>query len=804
MTPTDQPPASELRALRRWHLGSGSASPVPADALPLLLAPYRDAARVRHDYPLVLTPAGDGIAATPLGDRLQEWAGQATAQPRILQDNLQRLERRVRLAVGDGAPQPARELLRAAGEQMLAEMQLRPEIAAGVRSDLDAMLPSDGAIDLLGLHRWTALHLFVAAARDRVGRARERFAEVVRQKAEALRQLLAVEDQKDPKARAGAALQKSLGGGTARFFDSEALSKSVGKHRGTVSTDPERLQRLRDALATLDGHLGAEAMPELVLAHRGPEPLVSGVSCQQSTDVCAGAVARFDHDAKALLPVVRAVHLAELELRRVYDAERHDPMLAAMDWRDLSADEMHALPVVVALAPTYLLAGHEMQALTGLLTSGRPVHVLVQETPAHDPAHSEGGHGNVLPARSRLELGYLGIAFRDAYVQQTTAARPGHLLRGILTALGGTRPGLHVVDSGLDVEGRESPLGAFLHAGAAIEGRAHPLFQYDPEAGDTWARRLDFSLNPSPDTDWPASEHALEGDGNGEGARQTLHFTFADYALLDPHLRDSFALAPDGLGGGKSDGDLVELAAYLDRPEDEVRHCIPFVWISTARKKNPQRAVVRRSLVDACRDRRRFWRTLQELAGVRNDYVREAVQRARQEAAEQAAREREALAEKHQLELEAVRGEAAGTAMQGLARMLLELDPLAEMPASIPRPVTATGATTAAAEATEAETAATPEPEPIVAATADDEADEEAWIESVRCSTCNDCINMNSLLFVYNENKQARIGDPKAGTYAQLVQAAEKCPSRCIHPGKPQNPDEPDLEELIARAALFN
>ena len=63
---------------------------------------------------------------------------------------------------------------------------------------------------------------------------------------------------------------------------------------------------------------------------------------------------------------------------------------------------------------------------------------------------------------------------------------------------------------------------------------------------------------------------------------------------------------------------------------------------------------------------------------------------------------------------------------------------------------------------------------------------------------------MNSLLFVYNENKQARIGDPKAGTYAQLVQAAEKCPSRCIHPGKPLDADEPGLDELIERARPFN
>ena len=40
-------------------------------------------------------------------------------------------------------------------------------------------------------------------------------------------------------------------------------------------------------------------------------------------------------------------------------------------------------------------------------------------------------------------------------------------------------------------------------------------------------------------------------------------------------------------------------------------------------------------------------------------------------------------------------------------------------------------------------------------------------------------------MFLYNENKQAYIGDLKAGTYRQLVEAAESCQVSIIHPGKP-------------------
>ena len=80
----------------------------------------------------------------------------------------------------------------------------------------------------------------------------------------------------------------------------------------------------------------------------------------------------------------------------------------------------------------------------------------------------------------------------------------------------------------------------------------------------------------------------------------------------------------------------------------------------------------------------------------------------------------------------------------------------------------------------------------------------EAFIESVRCTTCDECTNLNSRLFAYNANKQAYIKNAKAGTFAQLVQAAEKCPVSAIHPGTPLNPREKDLAKWIERAKPFN
>ena len=80
---------------------------------------------------------------------------------------------------------------------------------------------------------------------------------------------------------------------------------------------------------------------------------------------------------------------------------------------------------------------------------------------------------------------------------------------------------------------------------------------------------------------------------------------------------------------------------------------------------------------------------------------------------------------------------------------------------------------------------------------------DEAWIETARCPSCNECQTINDRMFKYNDNKQAYIADINAGTYRELVEAAESCQVAIIHPGKPLNADEPGLAELLERAKPF-
>jgi ferredoxin len=126
-------------------------------------------------------------------------------------------------------------------------------------------------------------------------------------------------------------------------------------------------------------------------------------------------------------------------------------------------------------------------------------------------------------------------------------------------------------------------------------------------------------------------------------------------------------------------------------------------------------------------------------------------------------------------------------AWRGLqARVKRPAPTVMEAPVAAPAPASAQPVVEAAAE-------------PATAAPAGDA----PYIETPRCTTCEECVKINNRLFVYDANKQAYIADLKAGSYKELVEAAENCQVSIIHPGKPLDPTEPGLAELMERAAPF-
>ena len=382
---------------------------------------------------------------------------------------------------------------------------------------------------------------------------------------------------------------------------------------------------------------------------------------RRSSDPCVDAAVRFDAEAEEVARVLRAARLARLEVAGDYDPARHDPWLARFDWQAFSRDELLLLPTVVAVISADQVAREGLLSLSRLLLSGRPVQVLLTVHPAASPGADPGDDPL---AGFRFEPGILGIGHREALVSQTAVARPEHLAAGFARAVGAGRTALHVVATGRTASGRT----------AALAGRAHALFHYDPAAGASWARRLDFAGNPAPADDWPRAQLSV-ATAAGDDSVLDLAFTFADYALLEPAFARCFRVAPAGV----PEAELAPLADVLELPPEEAAARLPFVWAADGEGRL-HRLVVARRLALACRDRLDTWRTLQEMAGLRSEYVDEAEARVRAEVEARATADRERLEARHAEELAALERRSVEQVVNRLTSALLEVDVAALAP----------------------------------------------------------------------------------------------------------------------------
>jgi len=794
--------ADLIDVLRRFHYGEPAAAAntiKPAGAvLPALLNPYRDASAIRYQYPLYLLPP-DGttssVLAKPVGEYLSD-ALEALApgadEARILKENLPWIERYLRQKLEQPDPVDAVALFAQAATAMQEQLDLERDSHDILAADLKRLA---GAIaaggQFLGYGPHSSLHLMVHAIRHRHERQREAFREQVDKHIHGLRSLLEVEKAKAADTNK-AGNGKSAAGAASHYLDTGALSGMLEQRaHGSVEMPVERRVRVEHALQDLQAWQDDPVLVRFV--GQLDDPALNNLSVLEivdSDDPCTTATEVFERDAEAFAELFAAIRIASLELDDNYDPTIHDSWFASFDWQAFSAAEMQLVTRVVALVSADYLAGEGLPPFSRLLGSRLPIHVLSWVRAYDNPAAKPGED----PFESyRFELANFGLGYRQVVVAQTSAARHEDLLSGFLTALDSNRASLHLINRGTQTKTKKPLLDAWFVASAALESRAHPFILVNPDAGDHAAERVRFGGNPQADGDWPVEKLEFRG-ADGEVAEMDLAFTFADYALLMPALHQHFRTVPTGF----ESPNFVTVDEYLNADDESVDRLVPFVW-GIDENDVLTRLVVSRALTFACRDRLNYWHTLQELAGIQNFYVEEAIERiiAEQQAALDT--EREQLKKEHAEELENVRSEAAGEAMGQLVDVLMGADlsgmvdggsQLATMPAAEP--------------ATE-EAPAAAEPEPPAEEEAEDELSfDEPWLDTAMCTTCDDCMAINKMMFVYNGDKQAIIKDVNAGPYADLVAAAEICPAKCIHPGKPLDPNEPGLDDLIARAAPFN
>lgn len=475
---------------------------------------------------------------------------------------------------------------------------------------------------------------------------------------------------------------------------------------------------------------------------------------QDSPSVAMGV---FEGHMAKMVEGFKVVRMVEQELAGGYDPAASDDFFARFNWEQLGTEEWQLCPPVVALGGDGAMFDIGFQNLSRALMAGKPIKVLVVDTQVYSNTGGQActsgfisqvadmspyGASKHGKTERRKEIGIIGMAHRTSFVAQGSLANTTHLLESFIDGLNSRRPALFNVYAVCPPEHGVGDNSAVAQSKMAVESRAFPLFRYNPDLGVTFSECATLEGNPALDADWPT--YSLDYvDESGAKKSMKLPMTFADFALSEGRFAKQFRKAPPETWND----DMVALGDFLKLAEDEREGKFPFIW-SVDRKNRMMRVLVSVEMVRACEERLQFWHQLRDVAGVGRPQAGVA--------------DEEAIANRVRQEL--IQKLSSGLGISS---------------SDAPQPVAASAGVAA-------------------------EGYEQAWVDTPECTACDECININPRMFGYNEAKKIVILDPKAGSYLDVVKAAEKCTAGVIHPGTPWNMNEANLDKLKQRAAKFN
>ncbi len=487
-------------------------------------------------------------------------------------------------------------------------------------------------------------------------------------------------------------------------------------------------------------------------------------------DAASMALGVFEGHMAKMAEGFKAIRMAELELEGKYNAEEHEPFFTYFNWRQFSDEEWLLCPPVVALGGDGAMYDIGFQNLSRALMSGKPVKIVVVDTQVYSNTGGQActsgffgqisdmaQYGKAIQGKQevRKEIGLIGMAHRTTYVMQSSMANPNHMIEGFIEGLNAKRPALFNLYTPCQPEHGIGDDLSTHQAKLAVESRAYPLFRYNPDNGKIPEECFDLDGNPAMEDDWPTyTLHYVEG-----GREKTMEtpMTFADFAVTEARFRKHFRKIPQDAWNE----DMVPFHEFLEMAEDEREGLYPYIW-AVDRKKQLSRVLVAAPIVESAEDRRDFWTMLRALAGVHKE-----------------------AAPVEDMESK-IRSEIVGNIASGLMKLAGgNGQGFAALAGGAASPASAEVATAAAPGEAQGDYMA-------------------PWLDTDECTSCDECIKINSKIFEYNAEKKAFIKNPNGGPYRDIVKAAEKCTAQIIHPGLPADRSEKDIDKWIKRAEKFN
>ncbi len=495
------------------------------------------------------------------------------------------------------------------------------------------------------------------------------------------------------------------------------------------------------------------------------------------------AFKQYESTLKKFIGYFRARQIAMLEVENRYDAQQHDAYFEKFDLINVPVSELKMIwPAVVYLKQSKLTADHISEILR-LAATEAPVKVIIEFDKVLEQGKAPHESHFYSAAANRLMRSLLQE--NNIFAAQLSLSNFTSLTEVFQNGLQFSGPSFW----GVFVGGHKDAENRFKQVIGATSSRVNPAFALDPGKGLKWADKFSIATNEDFAGDWIRTKAGFI-DENGD------HITIEDCYTTVDFLSDQpeFAAHCVEINAAELTDDFIPVADFLH--ESTTSNKIPFV-IKYDKKGHKFAVVVSQFLLNSGQKLQLNWQNLQELAGIENSHVQAQMQIEQEKLAAALAAKENELEQTYQAKLDSTVGSLADEIVGNIAAGLLGQT---AAPVAVPATAPAAAPEQAVSAPKSEET-----PKAEIAGEADDDISfDAAYIDTPLCTSCNECIQRNSLIFIYDGNQQAIIKDAGAGPFRDIVEAAEKCPVKIIHPGKPLNPDEEGLEDLMKRAQPFN
>ena len=763
-------------------LPAASHAPALRRLTPALLHGKTDLAHIRHAFPVCL-PDGDpdhfAISLTDIFDDLIAKDEADEAEKERTTHYLLQLEAEIKRQVAGKSGQQLRQLWQNATDVLLKKADAKQfENRQKTYQAASQAITFDGPV--INCDADAPAALFAAAMRYARTKRFADFEQEIDALSAKLAEILQADFAKSSDAHDPEYLKAAVGSGDSDELDFNQLANLLAEHPSDLEAQQKRAERIEEAWLTI------KSLRTIFGSEGTPEP--SNTANATLASALGQAIAHY----RQFLEFFRAVHIARLEVMSRYREDRHDRYFAEFGFEHLSAQEYAMLPPFPIHLHTANWQEIDRSALIEVLGTELPLKVMVTIEDTNEAELLETGTSTAVgwPAK----LASIAQVLDSAYVMQTVSSNLANLLSGLHDGLLYQGPALFSVYAGqIHSQQRIAP---YLLAAAALEARVFPAFAYNPAGGDGLAQKMTILSTPEYEQDW-SSETIDYRDAQSNADTMKIAFTAADFEAM--HNNDAKHFLP--VQAGEWHKDMMPIVDFVQNFEANAGVKVPYIWMAN-RQGMLYRTVV--SYAAAAQTWRclQAWNALQELGGINNSHAQKRIELEREQLAEAQQKAIETLQAEHKEQLDKAIGQVAEEIVANIAAGLLDQSSTAPVAMPKPAPAPATISATAAAKPAAGMVA-----EPEAEAEEEEEDDtlslDEAYIETIRCTSCNECTNKNPRMFAYNADKQAYIKDINAGTYRELVESAEKCPVRIIHPGKPVSPDEPGLEELLKRAEPF-